>query len=157
MLKNTIILFVAPPKLSISIVFQFSRGDWKSQEKLENFGGTTKSIMIFSKMAYIGKRCIVAGFSSSFLICKVLGKRRKIKNRSMCSMVARLVSVNPLPHIKKPGHSWRWRISYLRNPKWYFMTISICQIHSPIFLEKKNCKVKAYNNTDDWKYFDFIQ
>ena len=103
MLKNTIILFVAPPKLSISIVFQFSWGDCKFQEKLENFGGTTKSIMIFSKMADIGKRCIVAGFSSSFLNCNVLGKRRKIKNRSMCSMVARLVSVNPLPHIKNLG------------------------------------------------------
>ena len=58
--------------------------------------------------ANIGERCIVAGeggFSSSFLICNVLGKHRKIKNRSMCNgMVARLVSGNPLPHVKKPGH-----------------------------------------------------
>ena len=38
------------------------------------------------------------------------------------------------------------------------MTIGICQIYSPIFLEKKkNCKVKAYNNAGDWKYFTFIQ
>ena len=54
---NTIILFVYPPKFCISIVFVFSWGHCKSQEKLEtmlmqNLGGQTKSVMVFSEVAY---------------------------------------------------------------------------------------------------------
>ena len=50
-------LFVCPPKFCISIVFVFSWGNFKSQEKLEtmlmqNMGGQTKSIMVFSEVAY---------------------------------------------------------------------------------------------------------
>ena len=46
------------PKFYLSIVFVFSRDHCKSQEKLEtmlmqNFGGQSKSIMVFSEMAYI--------------------------------------------------------------------------------------------------------
>ena len=55
--ENTIILFVCPPKFCISIVFVFSRDHCKSQEKLEtmlmqNLGAQTKSIMVFSRVAY---------------------------------------------------------------------------------------------------------
>ena len=55
--KNTIILFVCSPKFCISIVFVFSWGHCKSQEKLEtmfmqNFGGQTKTIMVFFEVAY---------------------------------------------------------------------------------------------------------
>ena len=55
--ENTIILFACPPKFYISIVFVFSRHHCKAQEKLEtmlmqNFGGQTKSIMVFSEVAY---------------------------------------------------------------------------------------------------------
>ena len=50
-------LFVCPPKFYISIVFVFSWDHYKSQEKLEtmlmqNLGGQTKSIMVFSEVAY---------------------------------------------------------------------------------------------------------
>ena len=53
--KNTIILFVCSPKFCISIVFIFSWDRCKSQETLEtmlmqNFGGQTKSIMVFLKV-----------------------------------------------------------------------------------------------------------
>ena len=49
--KNTITLFVVPPKFCISIVFNFFWGDF-SQEKLKtklilNFWRTIKSIMVF--------------------------------------------------------------------------------------------------------------
>ena len=55
--ENTIILFVCPVKFSISIVFVFSRDHCKSQEKLEtmltqNLGRQTKSIMVYSEVAY---------------------------------------------------------------------------------------------------------
>ena len=55
--ENTIILFVCPPKFCISIVFVLSWDHCKSQEKLEtmlmqNLGGQTKSIMVFSGVAY---------------------------------------------------------------------------------------------------------
>ena len=61
-LKNTIILFVCPPIFCISIVFVFSWDHCESQEKLEtmlmqNFGGQTKSIMIFSEVAYCLLSC----------------------------------------------------------------------------------------------------
>ena len=50
-------LFVCPPKFCIRIAFIFSWDHWKSQEKLEtmlmqNLGGQTKSIMVFSEVAY---------------------------------------------------------------------------------------------------------
>ena len=55
--ENTIILFVCSPKFCISIVFVFSWDHCESQEKLEtmlmqSFGGQTKSIMVFSEVAY---------------------------------------------------------------------------------------------------------
>ena len=55
--ENTIILFVCPPKFCKSIAFVFSWDHCKSQEKLEtmlmqNLGGQTKSIMVFSEVAY---------------------------------------------------------------------------------------------------------
>ena len=55
--KNTITLFVFPPQFCISIVFIFPWDHCKSQEKVEtmfmqNFGGKTKSIMVFLKVAY---------------------------------------------------------------------------------------------------------
>ena len=58
--RNTLYL---SPKFYISIVFVFSRDHCKSQEKLEtmlmqNLGEQTKSIMVFSKMAYIKKEQI---------------------------------------------------------------------------------------------------
>ena len=58
--ENTILLFVCPPKFCISIVFVFSWDHCKSQEKLEtmlmqNLGGQTKSIMVFSGVAYMFK------------------------------------------------------------------------------------------------------
>ena len=51
------ILFVCPPKFCISIVFVFSWDRCNSREKLEtmlmqNLGGQTKSIMVFSEVAY---------------------------------------------------------------------------------------------------------
>ena len=51
------ILLVCPPKFCISIVFVFSWGHCKSREKLEtmlmqNLGGQTKGIMVFSEVAY---------------------------------------------------------------------------------------------------------
>ena len=51
--KDTIILFVVPPKFCLSIVFNFSWGNWKSQEKLktmlmQNFEVTSKSIIYYS-------------------------------------------------------------------------------------------------------------
>ena len=54
---NTIILFVCPPRFCMSIVFVFSWDHCKSQEKLktmlmQNLGGQTKSIMVFSEVAY---------------------------------------------------------------------------------------------------------
>ena len=52
--ENTIIVFVCSLKFCISIVFVFSWDHSKSQEKLEtmqNLGGQTKSIMVFSKVA----------------------------------------------------------------------------------------------------------
>ena len=56
-LGNTIILFVCRPNVCISIAFVFSRDHCKFQEKLEtmlmkNLGGRTKSIMVFSEVAY---------------------------------------------------------------------------------------------------------
>ena len=50
-------LFVVLPKFCITFVFNFSWGDCKSQEKLktmliQNFGGTTKSIMVFLPVQY---------------------------------------------------------------------------------------------------------
>ena len=50
------LLFFVPPKFCISFVFDFYQGNCKSQEKLktmlmQNFGGTTKSIMVFLKKA----------------------------------------------------------------------------------------------------------
>ena len=55
--KNTVILYVVPPKFCISIVLNFSWRNCESQEKLktmlmQNFGGATKSIMVFLKKAY---------------------------------------------------------------------------------------------------------
>ena len=55
--ENTIILFVCPPKFYISIVSSFSWDLQWSQEKtktmlMQNFGGQTKSIMVFSEVAY---------------------------------------------------------------------------------------------------------
>ena len=52
--KNSITLFVCPPKLCISIVF---KDHCKSQEKLkailmQNFGGRTKIIVVFLGVAY---------------------------------------------------------------------------------------------------------
>ena len=54
--ENTIIVFVCSPKFCISIVFVFSWDHCKSEQKLEtmlmqNLGGQTKSIMVFSKVA----------------------------------------------------------------------------------------------------------
>ena len=74
--KNTIILFIAvPQKFGISIVFNFS---WeKSPQKklkamlLQNFGGTTKSIMVFLKKRLIGE-CI---FSKHFLVTYLKSER----------------------------------------------------------------------------------
>ena len=47
-IKNTIILFVFPPRFCKSIVSSFSWDHWKSQQKIktmlmQNFGGQTKS------------------------------------------------------------------------------------------------------------------
>ena len=55
-LENTIILFVCPPKFCISIVSSLSWDLQCSREKtitmlMQNLGGQTKSIMVFSKMA----------------------------------------------------------------------------------------------------------
>ena len=55
--KICIILFVFPKKFCISIVFIFSWDHCTSQEKLktmlmQTFGGQTKSIMAFLKVAY---------------------------------------------------------------------------------------------------------
>ena len=57
--ENTIILFVYPLKFCIRLVFVFSWDHCKSQEKLEtmlmqNLGGQTKSIIVFSEVAYEG-------------------------------------------------------------------------------------------------------
>ena len=46
--------FIVPPKFCVSIIFNLSWGDCKSQEKLktmlvQDFEGTTKSIMVFLK------------------------------------------------------------------------------------------------------------
>ena len=70
--KNTIILFIAvPQKFEISIVFNFS---WeKSPQKklkamlLQNFGGTTKSIMVFLKKRLIGDRIFFKTFLGDIL------------------------------------------------------------------------------------------
>ena len=55
--ENTITLFVCPRKFGISIVFVFSWDHCKPLDKLEtmlmqNLGGQTKSIVVFSEMAY---------------------------------------------------------------------------------------------------------
>ena len=55
--KNTTTLFVCLPKFYISIVFIFSWHHSKYPEKMEtmfmqNFGGKTKSVMAFLKVAY---------------------------------------------------------------------------------------------------------
>jgi len=55
--ENTIILFVCPPKFCISIVSRFSWELQWSEEKaktmlMQNLGGQTKSIMVFSELAY---------------------------------------------------------------------------------------------------------
>ena len=50
--KNIYSSFVVPPKFCRSIVFNFSWGACKSQEKtmlMQNFEGTTNSIMVFLK------------------------------------------------------------------------------------------------------------
>ena len=56
--ENTIILFVCPPKFCIRIVSSFSWEFPCSQEKtktmlMQNLGGQTKSIMVFSELAYL--------------------------------------------------------------------------------------------------------
>ena len=58
--ENTIILFVCPPKFGISIVSSLSWDLQWSQEKtktmlMQNLGGQTKSIMVFSEVAYYDK------------------------------------------------------------------------------------------------------
>ena len=70
--ENTIILFVFAPKFCISIVFVFSWGHFKSQEKLEtmlmqNLEGQTKSIMVFSEVAYMAF-LLSSTSSSSYLL-----------------------------------------------------------------------------------------
>ena len=55
--ENTIMLFVCLPKFCISIVSSFSWDLQWSEEKtktmlMQNLGGQTKSIMVFSEMAY---------------------------------------------------------------------------------------------------------
>ena len=55
--ENTILLFVCPLKFCRSIVFAFPSDHCNSQEKLEtmlmqNLGEQTKSIMVFSEVAY---------------------------------------------------------------------------------------------------------
>ena len=55
--KNTIILFVCPPKFCMNIVSIFPLDLQWSQEKIktmlmQDFGGQTKSIMVFLKVAY---------------------------------------------------------------------------------------------------------
>ena len=57
-LENTTILFICPPKFCLSIAFVFCRHHCNSQEKLEtklmqNLGRQTKSIMVFSRVAYL--------------------------------------------------------------------------------------------------------
>ena len=73
--KNTIILFVVPPKFCISIVFSFSWDLQSPQEKLEtmlmkNFGGTKKSIMVFLKKAHLKLPRFVNVFDKK-LSCRV--------------------------------------------------------------------------------------
>ena len=53
-MENTIILFVCPPKFCMSIVSSFSWELQWSEEKMlmQNLGGQTKSIMVFSELAY---------------------------------------------------------------------------------------------------------
>ena len=56
--ENTIILFVCPSKFCISIVSSFSWDLKWPQEKtktmlMQNLGAKTKSIMVFSEMAYL--------------------------------------------------------------------------------------------------------
>ena len=67
-----IILFVCASKFCISIVIVFSWDHCKSQEKLEtmlmqNFGGKTKSIMVFSKVAYTAT-CIRVHWCLTFTV-----------------------------------------------------------------------------------------
>ena len=55
--KNTIIVFICPPKACINIVSILSWDLQWSQEKIkamlmQNFGGQTKCIMVFLKLAY---------------------------------------------------------------------------------------------------------
>ena len=67
--ENTIVLFVSPPKFCVSIVSSFSRDLQWSQEKtktmlMQNLGGQTKSIMLFSELAYwlAVMVCVINGF-----------------------------------------------------------------------------------------------
>ena len=61
-IKNTLILFDAPPKFCISIFFLNFSWDLQSPEKtlkamlMQNFGETSKSIMIFLKNAHSLRR-----------------------------------------------------------------------------------------------------
>ena len=60
-LQNTIILFVCPLKFCISIILTLTLTLTKSQKKIktmlmQSFGGQTKSIMVFLKVAYCKSR-----------------------------------------------------------------------------------------------------
>ena len=84
--KNTIILIVVPPKFWISIVFNFSRDLQSPQEKLktkvrQNFGGATKSIMVFLRKTYF------TGTPTNGLMCCLLLLRPRSQRPSAAELL----------------------------------------------------------------------
>ena len=78
------LLFVVPLKFCISIIFNFSSGNCKSQEKLktmlvQNTRGTKKNIMDVLKKAHFQQVTTFANFASGYAcIVKRLTLSRKI-------------------------------------------------------------------------------
>ena len=78
--ENTIILFVCPLKFCTSIVFVSSWDHSKSQEKLEtmlmqNLAGQTKSIMVFSEVAYFRYSLIASDVTAAILVERTIEEK----------------------------------------------------------------------------------
>ena len=81
-------LFVCPPKFCVRIVFVFSCDHCNSQEKLEtmlmqNLGGQTKSIMVFSEVVYL--RIHVERAISRIKTFKILHNVFPINQAGLCT------------------------------------------------------------------------
>ena len=140
--QNTVILFVCPPKFCISIVFVFSWDHCKSQGKLEttlmqNFGGKTKRIMVFSAVAYYGIHHVRAT-SVLKIENKEFQHRRRV--RVQLALVVVLVVKKIRISIHQHGIIKQFRVSQSR-----------INLLSPLMATCKICEFKLSLNMNEFR------